>query len=94
MSFPPNEGNYKSSKTFEPVIEYFKADKIEFEYDEKITFSLRTVNLNKVNIYPSGTVEPIGQRFYHIKDFKHKSIAFSILAENINIKRKTEASLT
>ena len=94
LSYPQNEGNHKSSTNIEPVIDYFKADKTEFEYNEKVTISWRTVNTNKVKIYPFGEVEPIGQHSYHIKDFKHKSLTFSIQAENTNINRKTEAALT
>lgn len=84
----------KHTSNFLPVIDFFRANKEEFEYDEMITFSWRTINANKVIIAPFGNVEPIGQKTYHIKDIKNRTLMFSLVAENTNIEKRVETSLT
>jgi DnaJ-class molecular chaperone len=86
-------GNTNTGYNFDPIIEYFKADKISFEYDEAITFSWKTINSDKVTIKPFGTVQPIGQKTYKIKDFKQSDIIFELIAENSNTGRQTKHSL-
>lgn len=78
---------------FDPVIEYFKANKQTFEFEEEITFSWKTINSDKVTIKPFGTVQPIGQKTYKIKDFKNSVVSFELLAENTNIGRQTRHSI-
>jgi len=79
---------------FNPEIEFFKANKQSFEYDEELTFSWKTINANKVILKPFGIVEPIGQRTYKIKDFKSTSLTFELIAENTNINRQIKSTLT
>lgn len=78
---------------FDPIIEYFRANKASFEFDEEITFSWKTINSDKVIIKPFGAVQPIGQKTYKIKDFKNSVLYFDVIAENTNIGRQTKQSL-
>jgi curved DNA-binding protein CbpA len=78
---------------FVPSIDFFKANKDSFEYDEPITFSWRTINSNKVTLKPFGEVSPIGQKTYLIKNFKNKTLTFSLIAENINIEKEVSSSI-
>jgi curved DNA-binding protein CbpA len=86
---------HKSSngKNFIPEIEYFKVNKIAFEYDEEITFSWKTINADKVILKPFGEVTPIGQKTYKIKDFKNSSLIFELTAVNSYISRQIKSSL-
>jgi curved DNA-binding protein CbpA len=84
---------HQQGVNFTPEIEFFSCDKKEFEYDEEITFSWRTINANRVSIKPFGPVEPIGKRTYRIKNFKNQSLEFELIAENTNISRITQKSL-
>lgn len=91
--------NGQASKTnsgynFEPIIDYFKANKLTFEYDEEITFSWKTINSDKVTIKPFGNVQAIGQKTYKIKDFKSPILHFELIAENSNIGRQTKQILS
>jgi curved DNA-binding protein CbpA len=79
---------------FNPYIEYFKSDKNEIEYNENVTFSWKTINADKVILKPFGTVQPIGQKTYKIKDFKNENLTFELTAENTNIERMIRSSLT
>jgi hypothetical protein len=64
-----------------------------FEFEEAITFSWKTVNADKVTLKPFGSVPPIGQKTYKIKDFKTPSIAIELIAENSNIERSIKSCL-
>jgi len=86
---PPN-----NSGNFTPEIEYYKSNKMHFEFDEAITFSWKTINADKVTLKPFGAVPPIGQKTYKIKDFKNPSIVTELIAENSNIGRSIKSSLT
>lgn len=86
--------NFQNGSNFTPIIDYFKVSQNQFEYDEKITFSWRAVNATEVILHPFGRVDPIGQKTYQIKDFKHKELTFKITAENSNIDRKAESFIT
>lgn len=91
----PSSGESRNQGTnFSPEIEYFKANKSSFEVDEEIIFSWKTINTDKVTIKPFGTVQPIGQRTYKLKDFKNKALTFEIIAENTTIGRHVKTSLT
>jgi curved DNA-binding protein CbpA len=79
---------------FDPVIEYFRANKASFEFDEEITFSWKTINSDKVIIKPFGAVQPIGQKTYKLKDFKNSVLTFELIAENSNINRYTRQYIT
>jgi curved DNA-binding protein CbpA len=83
-----------SGTNFNPDIEYFKSNKQSFEFDEEVTFSWKTINANKVLLKPFGTVPPIGQKTYKIKDFKNSLLTFELVAENSNIGRQIKSSLT
>ena len=79
---------------FDPVIEYFRANKASFEFDEEITFSWKTINSDKVYIKPFGAVQPIGQKTYKLKDFKNSVLTFELVAENSNINIYIRQSIT
>lgn len=93
---------FKSSSTqkpntgvnFNPDIEYFVVNKQTFKYDEEITFSWKTINSDKVTLKPFGSVLPIGEKTYKIKNFKNSTLNFELIAENTNIGRYTKQSLT
>jgi curved DNA-binding protein CbpA len=90
----PKQQYNPNSHNFSPEIEFFRADKAAFEYDEEITFSWKTINANQVVLKPFGTVSPIGQKTYKLKDFKNKTIQVELIAENTHINRQTTAALT
>lgn len=87
-----NTSNYATN--FQPKIDYFRTNKNEFEFGEEVTFSWRTINANKVTLYPFGVVEPIGQKTYKINNFKEPSLSFKLIAENTNISKTVENSLS
>ncbi|MBO0938748.1 J domain-containing protein [Fibrella sp. HMF5335] len=72
---------------FTPEIEFFRASKASFEYDEEITFSWKTINADKVSLKPFGPVPPIGQKTYKIKDFQNPLLTVELTAENSAINR-------
>jgi curved DNA-binding protein CbpA len=86
-------GTTSNGFNFDPIIEFFKADKSSFEFEEEITFSWKTINSNKVTIKPFGLVQPIGQKKYKLKDFKNPVLVFEIIAENTNTGRQTKQTL-
>jgi len=83
-----------SGTNFNPDIEYFKSNKQSFEFDEEVTFSWKTINSDKVSLKPFGTVPPIGQKTYRLKDFNNSFLTFELVAENSNIGRQVKSSLT
>jgi len=96
------DNNFSSNKTtengnngynFDPIIEYFTANKQTFEFEEEITFSWKTINSDKVTIKPFGTVQPIGQKTFRSKNFKNSVLSFELIAENTNIGRQTRQSI-
>ncbi len=90
-----SSGNTNNNRAnFNPEIEYFKANKSEFEYDEDVTFSWKTINSDNVTIRPFGKVPPIGQKTYKLKEFKKAELTFELTAENTNIARQSKTSLT
>lgn len=86
----PNSSN---GFNFDPIIEYFQADKKSFEFNEDIKFSWKTINSDKVTIKPFGFVKPIDQKTYKIKDFKNPYLKFELIAENSNIGRYTKQTI-
>lgn len=82
--------NKEHGFNFDPIIEYFLADKKSFEYNEDIKFSWKTINSDKVTIKPFGFVKPIDQKTYKIKDFKNRYLKFELIAENSNTGRSTK----
>jgi curved DNA-binding protein CbpA len=86
-----SSSNYSN---FSPFIEYFKANKNTFEYEEEITFSWKTINSDKVILKPFGQVTPIGQKSYKIKDFKNASLTFELVAENTSIQHQVKSSIS
>jgi curved DNA-binding protein CbpA len=89
-----NHSSSSSGLNFTPHIEYFKANKASFEFDEEITFSWKTINANKVTINPFGEVQPIGQKTYKIRDFKNPNFNCEIIAVNLNINQQVRKNLT
>lgn len=104
---PTSRKNYDSKRTtfssttqssnngfnFTPVIEYFKVNKTTFFYDEEIVFTWKTLNSDKVILQPFGSVQPIGQKTYRIKDFKNPTLTFFLQAENTAIDKNCYAKL-
>lgn len=86
--------NKNSGTNFNPVIDYFKSNVREFEYDQEITFSWKTINADKVYLKPFGAVNPIGSKVYKIKNFRNEHLIFELNAENSYIGRSTKSSLT
>jgi curved DNA-binding protein CbpA len=82
------------SYNFSPSIEFFRTTKAEFEYDDEVVFSWKTINANKVVIKPFGEVQPIGQKTFKLKNFKKPHLDFELIAENTNINRKANQILT
>jgi curved DNA-binding protein CbpA len=89
-----SNGNKSSGANFTPEIEYFRTNKPSFEYDEEITFSWKIINADKATLKPFGSVPPIGQKTYRIKDFKNESLTFELLGENSNIGRCINSKIT
>ncbi len=92
-----SNSDYRQSNygpNFDPYIEYFKANTTSFEYDEEVTFSWKTINADKIILRPFGSVQAIGQRTYKLKDFKNDVMTFDLIAENSNIGRQANSSLT
>jgi curved DNA-binding protein CbpA len=87
------ENRYDSSN-FNPEIEYFKTNRSNFEINDEITFSWRTINANKVTLKPFGAVQAIGEKTYKIKDIKNSNLTFEIIAENSNINKQIKSSIT
>lgn len=88
-----SKNQQNNGSNFNPEIQYFKSNKPNFEYDEEITFSWKTINADKVIIRPFGEVQPIGQKTYKIKEFKKAELTFELIAENTNIGRLTRVTL-
>lgn len=86
-----NSGN---GFNFDPIIEFFKADKLSFEFNEAVTFSWKTINSDKVTVKPFGSVKPIDQKTYKIKDFKKPFLNFELVAENSNTGRFIKQTIT
>lgn len=87
------ENTERNINTFIPIIEFFRANKAAFEFDEDVTFSWKTINSNKVTLKPIGIVPPIGQKTYKIKNLKNSSLTFDLIAENTNITRYVLSTL-
>jgi DnaJ-class molecular chaperone len=83
-----------SGTNFNPEIEYFKSNKNDFEYDEEVTFSWKTINADKVVLKPFGKIQPIGHKAHRIKDFKNAILTFELVAENSNTGRQIKSTLT
>lgn len=94
FSYNKEQSNSSNGFNFDPVIEYFQADKQSFEFNEDIKFSWKTINSDKVTIKPFGFVKPIDQKTYKIKDFKNPYLKFELIAENLNTGRYTKQSIT
>ena len=94
-NFESNKEQPNSSNgfNFDPIIEYFRADKNSFEYNEDIKFSWKTINSDKVSIKPFGFVKPIDQKTYKIKDFKTPYLNFELIAVNSNTGRYTKQTI-
>lgn len=86
--------NTQSGYNFNPTIEFFKSSKADFEYDDEVVFSWKTVNANKVTIKPFGEVQPIGQKAFKIKNFKKPNLAFELIAENTYINKQIVQSIS
>jgi curved DNA-binding protein CbpA len=78
----------------DPTIEFFKANKFEFGYEEEVIFRWKTNNADKVTLLPFGTVAPNEQKSYKIKDFKNKYITCELIAENTHTGKIAKTSVT
>ena len=85
--------NQNNGFNFNPVVEYFRANKSSFEFDEEVTFSWKTINSDRVTINLFGIVQPIGRKTFRIKSFKHAELKIELLAENTNINKQIKYSL-
>jgi curved DNA-binding protein CbpA len=78
----------------DPTIEFFKANKFEFGYEEEVIFRWKTNNADKVTLLPFGSVAPNEQKSYKIKDFKNKYITCELIAENTHTGKTAKTSIT
>lgn len=85
-----DEGHY-TEPALSPVIEYFKANKFEIEFEEEITFEWKTKYSNKVTLNPFGAVEPIGTKTVKIKDFTRAQLLFELVASNSDINEQAKS---
>lgn len=65
-----------------PIIEYFRADKTSFNYDEQVTFFWKTTNADSVELRPFGMVASTGKKMYKLKDLKNEILAVHLMAKN------------
>ncbi|MDQ3393567.1 MAG: DnaJ domain-containing protein [Bacteroidota bacterium] len=77
-----------------PSIDYFRSDKLEFEFGDEITFSWKTSNADKVTLVPFGEVQPSGSQSEKIKNYKNKLLTYELLAENTVNGKETKASVS
>lgn len=87
------KSNANYGYNFEPVIEYFRANKTTLEFEEEVTFSWKTINADRVTLTPFGAVQPIGQKTYRIKDFKNSKITVALTAINTSIGKQISQSI-
>lgn len=81
------------TNNFLPVIELFKSDTNEFEYDKEIQLSWKTINADFVTITPFGNVEPVGVKKYKFKNLNSKELLFEITATNTYINKSVTTTL-
>lgn len=89
----PNSNNSSHTNNFLPIIEFFKSDSNEFEYDKEIQISWKTINADYVNIKPFGQVEPVGAKKYKFKNLNSKELIFEITATNKYINKSVTSTL-
>lgn len=94
LSSKNSSNNTQSGYNFNPIIEFFKSSKADFEYDDEIVFTWKTINANKVIIKPFGEVQPIGHKAFKIKNFKKPNLIFELIAENTNINKQITQSIS
>jgi len=82
-----------SNSNFSPEIEFFTSNKIGIHIGDEITFKWKTINADVVVLEPLGSVKPIGEITYKIKNVKVNKIQFKLVAVNSNIDRKTESEI-
>ncbi|MBS1650707.1 MAG: WG repeat-containing protein [Bacteroidetes bacterium] len=81
------------TNNFLPVIEFFKSESNEFEYDKEIQISWKTINADFVTIKPFGNVEPVGAKKYKFKSLNSKELIFEITATNTYINKSVTSTL-
>lgn len=81
------------TNNFPPVIEFFKSNSNEFEYDKEIQVSWKTINADLVTIKPFGNVEPIGAKKYKFKSLNSKELIFEITATNTYLNKSVSSTL-
>lgn len=84
---------YSHTNNFLPIIEFFKSDSNEFEYDKEIQVSWKTINADFVIIKPFGNVEPVGAKKYKFKNLNSKTLIFEITATNTYINKSVTSSI-
>lgn len=87
-----SERKYQNEQNFEPCIDYFNVNLAEVEYNQEVIFSWKVKNSIEIVLEPFGKVELIGQRKYILKDLKHKTLTFTLIAKNLD--KKVERSIT
>lgn len=83
----------KASSNFSPEIVLFTSNKPEIHLGEEIKFSWTTINADVVSLDPLGSVDPIGEATYRIKNALVSEMRFKLVAENSNIQRRCEKEL-
>lgn len=83
----------ENNKNYIPVIEYFKCDNTEFEYDKEITFKWKCLNSDVCELKPFGKVSSVGSKTVKIKDFENPYLNFELVATNHYLKKSTSSKL-
>lgn len=78
------KNNYSN---FEPVIEYFKADKTLFYSGDEITFEWKTYNADLIEIKPFGLVNAYGNKTIRLNNINRQFLQVELKATNTNISR-------
>lgn len=88
-----NKSGETSNKNFIPVIDYFKVDKIEIEYNDELTFTWKCYNTDYCILKPFGRVNPIDTKKIKIKEYEKNKLSFELIAVNTYIDRQISSKL-
>lgn len=85
QSYFQNQKNNHSN--FEPVIEYFSADRNLFYSGDEITFEWKTYNADLIEIKPFGVVNANGNKTFKLNNINRQFVTVELKATNTNISR-------
>lgn len=85
QSYSQNQKNNHSN--FEPVIEYFRADRTLFYSGDEITFEWKTYNADLIEIKPFGVVNANGNKTFKLNNINRQFLTVELVATNTNISK-------